>query len=194
MKDLTDATPLDNQELKFQINEGEKKNSLELVGYKETGEKVKKEEVEPILTKEELKNRELEKVKNEYALQKKEEEENKLFKYQVDINLDPSPFSESDTNSVASSETSSRKSEEKKSVTAQRLALAEELNDAVDSKQSASQKSEVNILKPMYQSFCIAVFLSLINLNDFSPTGYPQHLIAILPFQEKLNYPTLQFS
>lgn len=73
MKDLNEAKNLAEEEPKFPKNETVKNESPELIGFKDTGEKPVPSTVEPVLTKEELKNRELEKVKQEYAEKQKKE-------------------------------------------------------------------------------------------------------------------------
>lgn len=131
MKDLTDVNDLGEQEPKFQKTNEEKEDSKspELVGFKSTGEKTVSKG-EPILTKEEIKNRELEKVKQEYAA-KSQDADGKLSD---DSAIGNSVFSESDTGSLSNSSSSgkgtSAPSSKLASLTADLQAVEEEVKDA----------------------------------------------------------------
>ena len=118
MKDLTEDTNLNEEKDKFPKSEVKKDipkqpQSPELTGFKKTGDKVPQSPTEPTLTKEELKNRELEKVQKEYAEKQKQEKEKGATP--SDTPHPPATPTETDTASIASS-ASSRKSlgEEKK--------------------------------------------------------------------------------
>jgi len=105
MKDLTDVSDLTESGNKFQKNpEQPEEKKAELTGFKSTGEKTVTNQ-EPILTKEELKNRELEKVKQEYAAKSKEHKDQ-----QSDERMEVSPFSESDSASLSSANSSKNSS------------------------------------------------------------------------------------
>lgn len=107
MKDLTEGPNIVEDETKFQKNTQENKDpdpNAQLVGYKATGEKP--EGIEPVLTKEELKNRELEKVKQQYEKQRNEQ-------YETDNNM-TGAFGDSDSASLSSGASSKKSGEEKK--------------------------------------------------------------------------------
>ena len=78
MKNLTEHTNLDGEDDKFPKGEVKKETatqqpkSPELTGFKDTGEKAPVNSSEIVLTKEELKNRELEKVEKEYREKQKQ--------------------------------------------------------------------------------------------------------------------------
>lgn len=126
MKDLTEGSNIAADETKFQKNaEGGKEANpnAQLVGYKSTGEKP--EGLEPVLTKEELKNRELEKVKQKYALQQKEETETD--------NHGGGAFGDSDSGSLSSGSSTKKSGEEKKTQNIPGLqSLTEELKAVED--------------------------------------------------------------
>ena len=114
MKDLTEDSGLPDQEEKFPKSvtkkESFKSENAELVGFKDTLEKPKSDSEAP-LTKEELKNRELEKVQKEYAEKQKD---------QADTGDEPqspvTPRADSDAASVSSSVSSKRSGDDKKPV------------------------------------------------------------------------------
>lgn len=134
MKDLTD--PIPDEKLKFQ-NSGEHKDTCEvkpeLVGYKSTGEK-REIDGDPILTKEEIKNRELEKVKKAY-----EEEERKGEVHDLQ---DQSAFGESGDSMSASSGTSSRKSIDNKKTGGQLASLTDDLKAVEDEVKEEISKND----------------------------------------------------
>lgn len=103
MKDLTEHTSLDNAEDKFPKGEIKKETgasgpkSPELTGFKDTSEKGPTDPTQVVLTKEELKNRELEKVEKEYREKQQKQGEG------------ASTPKEADSMSVSSSDSISRK-------------------------------------------------------------------------------------
>ena len=123
MKELT-AVSSENELTFHKNNEDSNDKKPQLTGFKLTNEGFISHQ-EPILTKEELKNRELEKVKQAYA-QKTKEEDGDKFNFMIDDVTDSSAFNESDNGSVSSGN-SFKKSEDKKNLGAQLIALTKEL-------------------------------------------------------------------
>lgn len=116
MKDLTEDTGIADEEGKFPKSvtkkESSKGENAELVGFKNTLEKPKPDSEVP-LTKEEMKNRELEKVQKEYAEKQKKKDE-------AETGDDPqspaTPRTDSDSASISSSVSSKRSGDDKKPV------------------------------------------------------------------------------
>lgn len=158
MKDLTDVNDLAEQEPKFQKTNEEKEDSKspELVGFKSTGEKTVSKR-EPILTKEEIKNRELEKVKQEYAA-KSQDNDGKLSD---DSAIGNSVFSESDTGSLSNSSSSGKGT----SAPSSKLASLTEDLQAVEEKVKDAQKEVA------------ANFYSPIKIISLSCFGYINSLL-----------------
>ena len=138
MKDLNDAD-LSDQELKFQKSGEEKKKDgeekkAELVGFKSTSDKVG-DKPEPVLTKEELKNRELEKVKKDYEEKakngevEKDEEHDSMSLSSGGMSLSSEAVSLS--SGVSSGVSSSKLTDEKNAASRSQLtSLTEDLKEA----------------------------------------------------------------
>ena len=168
MKDLSEHTNLDSGDDKFPKGEVKKETgasepkSPQLTGFKDTSEKGPTDPTQVVLTKEELKNRELEKVEKEYR-----EKQQKLGEGAADQQHPTSP-KEPDSMSISSSGSISKKQvdESRPTTTANKAAglasLTAELS-AVEGEAKAQMKtSEV---KPTFFFFCFLFFWLYININ-----------------------------
>ena len=165
MKDLTEHTSLDGEEDKFPKGEVKKETatepkSPELTGFKDTSEKAPADPTQVVLTKEELKNRQLEKVEKEYR------EKQKLGETSADQQQSrPTSTKDSDSISVSSSGSISKKpTDENKPPTTNKAAglasLTAELS-AVEGEAKAQMKtSEVsfNVINEKKKAFLFVLF------------------------------------